>query len=342
MPVRVIFRGLILFQFEPGPDRGKLVALLINKPELTGGYDDASKPHKEHGRHEHDHSAEIQILSDEDAPGHDPKPVRLLPGVNVDILVPGDTQRPVTTSPGFDLHVPDLGTIIEKATDPIKGAGRGNPNTKLIQNVVTVDRGVARVKTVINWDQEGYPLSGNRAERGARPGAPVLLKFMGSTVRGHMASEIVVEIDDATAIQLESSDKGNKGLNGQRNGPRRPNHRVPIGTVEVLVTNYEFRREGPVAWGLDYQWLFETVGYRAAELPAEEFTRWSQFARAYDRPSFESETALLLGGTPTKPEGRPFPYIDSVDSLAHLQPLTDQYNPPVCGFGLTRILVPHT
>ena len=193
------------------------------------------------------------------------------------------------------------------------------------------------MKNVINWDEDGYPLSGDPTQRRRRPGAPVLLKFMGSSVRGHMASEVVIEIDDATTIELLSN-SNKKELKGPRKGPVNPNHGVPVDTVEVLVTNYEFRREGPVAWGLDYQWLFETVGYRAAELAGEEFNGWRAFASTYDRASFDSETRLLLSGTKT--EGRPFPYIASVDSLALLRPLTDDYNPPVCAFGKTGIGVP--
>jgi len=337
VPVRIIFRGLILFHL---PKNGPLVACLINKPDLTGGFDNASKVHKGHGPHEHDHSGEIQILSDEDAQGYDPKPVLLRPGVNVDIIVPGDGQKLVTTAPSFDNHVPELETIIAKATDVIRNAGREDPgNRKLIQNVVTVDRGVAHVKRVINWDEDGHPLSGNKAQRGGRPGAPVLLKFMGSTVRGHMASEVVVEIDDIAATEIELRSASEQKLRGKREGPKRPNHRVPLGTVEVLVTNYEFRRDGPVAWGLDYQWLFETVGYRATALGGDEFTAWSTFAQRYDKPSFDSETELLLGGS-TNPVGRPFPYIESVDSLTRLSPLSDDDNPPVCAFGKTKIPVP--
>jgi len=215
-------------------------------------------------------------------------------------------------------------------------AGRGNPNTRLIQNVITVDRGIARVKNVTDWDEEGYPLSGNRADRGQRPGSPVLVKFMGCNVRGHVASEVVIEIDKADEVELKTA-RGHP-LNGRRRGTSRPNHRVPQGTVEVLVTNYEFRREGPVAWGLDYQWLFETVGYRAAELGGAEFERWRVFATAYDSDSFESETALLLEGA-NHTVGRPFPYIESVESLSPLQPLADQYNPPVCLNGKTKLRV---
>lgn len=339
MPVRIIFRGLMLFHFPKAGEAnaGKLVACLINDSELTGGFENASIPHKQHGRHEHHHSAEIQVLDD----GRDPKPVLLPERADVDIVVLGDNQKPVSTAPSFDDHVPDLETIIAKGTDAIRDAGRRDADRKpeLIQNVVTVDRGVAHVKKVINWDEDGYPLSGKPADRRRRPGAPALLKFMGSTVRGHMASEVVVEIDDASSIELRSTDKKSKALNGRRKGPVRPNHRVPLDTVEVLVTNYEFRRDGPVAWGLDYQWLFEAVGYPAVPLGGDEFERWSAFARQYDPSSFENETLLLLGGQ-NNPVGRPFPYIESVDSLTLLRPLTDDDNPPVCAFGKTKITVP--
>jgi hypothetical protein len=108
--------------------------------------------------------------------------------------------------------------------------------------------------------------------------------------------------------------------------------------VEVLVTNYEFRREEPVAWGLDYQWLFETAGYGTVDLAGPELNAWSIFASSYDRESYESERALLLEG-PDHTVGRPFPYIASVDSLTLLRPLTDDYNPPVCAFGKTKLKI---
>jgi hypothetical protein len=339
VPVRIIFRGLTLFQFpETGPNAGKLVVYLINKPELTGGFENASRPQRGHGRHEHDHSGEIQILSGE-GQGHDSKPVLLERGVNVDIVVPGTGDQPVSWSPSFERYVPNLDTVIANGTDAVRNAGRGDPNLGLIQNVVTVDRGVAHVKHVIDWDQERYPLSGNPDERGQRPGSPVLVTFMGSSIGGHMASEVIVEIDNADEVDLRS--KQEKKLNGRRKGTDQPNHRVPIGTVEVLVTNYEFRRDGPVAWGLDYQWLFETVGYRAAELAGQEFEDWSTFARRFDPESYESERALLLEG-PNRTVGRPFPYIASEGSLTPLQPLTDQHNPPVCASGYITITYTET
>jgi hypothetical protein len=322
-----------LFQLPDSP-QGKLVAYLINKPELTGGLAVSSKPQQGHGRHEHDHSAEIQILSGE-GEGHDPRPVLLEPNLNVDLVVTTGNKG-VTTAPSFDRHVPDCETIMANGIGAIKNVVRGTPNTKLIQNVVTVDAGVAHVKRVINWDEEGYPLSGNRADRGERPGAPALLKFMGSSIRGHMASEVVVEVD-AQEVTLKSKSK-DKRLNGKKKGSNSPNHRAPIGSVEVLVSNYEFRRDGPVAWGLDYQWLFETVGYPAADLSGPEFDAWSIFARSYDRESYESERALLLGGT-NHTEGRPFPYIPSVDSVTLLRPLSDDDNPPVCAFGKTTLKI---
>jgi len=336
VPVRIIFRGLILFQFpdtEP-PGGRRLVAYLINNPTLTGGLEHAAADHPGHGRHEHDHSAEIQILTG-DGPGHDPRPRLLSPGVDVDIIVDG--VKNVERTRSFDRHVPDLGTIIANGTAAVRNAGRGQPNTDLIQNVISVDRGIVRVKKVTEWDEEGHPLSGNPNDRGERPGSHVLVKFMGSTSRGHMASEVIVEIDDANEVTLRS--RQDPQWNGRRRGTNRPNHRVPPDTVEILVTNYEFRRERPVAWGLDYQWLFETVGYRAAELGGAEFQAWRGFARTYDRASFDSETELLLSG-PNHTVGRPFPYIESVGSLAPLQPLADQHNPPVCLHGITSIIIP--
>jgi hypothetical protein len=298
--VRIMFRGLILFEFPTdGPNAGKFVAYLINNAKLTGGLAKALAAPKAHGPHEHHHSGEIQVIDDGQG-GHDPKPVMLDPGENVNIVVAG--QKLVSAAASFNRHVPDLEAVVARGTGAIRNLKRGKPKHELIQNIVTVDRGVAHVKNVTDWDEEGYPLSGNPADRGQRPGSPVLVKFMGSDVRGHVASEVVVEIEDATEVELEIK-KGHP-LHGRRRGSNRPNHRVPTGTVEVVVTNYEFRREEPVAWGLDYQWLFETVGYPTTDLAGPEFERWREFATRYDAASFRSETDVLLEG-PRRTEGAP-------------------------------------
>lgn len=323
MPVRIVFRGLMIFQIpETGANAGKLVAYLINKP----GFADA----KRRG-HPHEHDAEIQILTG-DEPENDRGPKRLTRNAKLDILVPRD-KKGVKPGRSFYRHVPDLAEVIGKATPAIRDAGRDKPNPALIQNVVTVDGGLVRVKEVVGWDQGGYPLSelsGNRGEPGERAMSPALAKFMGSSVRGHMASEIVVDID-AEGVELQC-DHDNR-FRGPKNGSKDPKDpHLPAGTVEIVVQNYEPASEWPTPWGLDFQWLFEAAGYREANLAGDEFTAWVGSGRAYNRNLFDVERTLFFGADGTM--GRPFPYIESAASLTVLQPLTNAPNYWVCVFAL--------
>jgi hypothetical protein len=305
VPVRIVFEGLTLFQFpETGPHAGKLVAYLINDAESA-----KTRP-------EHDHDTEVLILTGEER-GNELVPKILTRDATLDITVPGPKGARPSTS--FRQHVPDLGAVIEKATPAIRNAGRRAPNIGLIQNMVTVDRGIVRVKDVTVWDQGGYPLSGDSAEIGERATSPVAVKFMGSTVRGHIASNVAVEID-AEEVQLVC-DHDNR-FNVPKRGSANPTdtHILP-GTVEIRITNYE-RAGKPTPWGLDFQWLFQAAGYNEADLGGTEFEAWVVAGRAYDSKLFDEEREMFLrDGT----VGRPFPYIESTDSLTLLHPLT---NPP--------------
>jgi hypothetical protein len=228
--------------------------------------------------------------------------------------------------------VPDLAAVIAKATPTIRNAGRGDPNRSLIQNVVTVDRGIVRVREVVAWDQGGYPLSGDPAERGQRAISPAVAKFMGSSVRGHLASEIVVDIDDAQDVELKC--EHDRKFHGRKKGSANPSDpHVPARTIEILVSNYEPASAKPTPWGLDFQWLFEAAGYHEAELGGPEFDAWVKSGYAYDQELFENERAMFLSGA-SRSIGRPFPYMESAGSLTPLQPLTNYPNWWVCVFAV--------
>jgi hypothetical protein len=310
VPVRIIFRGLMLFQIpESGANAGKLVAYLINDAEF------GASPK---GR-AHDHNAEIQILTGAE------RGAKLVPRIlkreaTLDIVIRG--PKGVSAGPSFDHHVPDLDAVIASATQAIKDAGRDAPNRDLIQNVVTVDRGIVRARDVVEWDQGGYPLSGNPAEVGELATSPAVAKFMGSSVRGHMASDVIVEIDDAQGVQFKSGH--DRRFNVRKRGVTAPTDpHMPARTVEILITNYERPGDKPTPWGLDFQWLFEAAGYNDADLAGPEFTTFVDAGRAYDPDLFDTERALFLGGEEGT-TGRPFPYLESADSLTPLQPLQSQ------------------
>ena len=320
MPVRIIFRGLMLFQIpDAGPNANKLVAFSINKPTppLAG----AGQEHA----HNHKHQTEIQILTGAE------KGTNLLgnfitPGATLDFIVPG--ANGVVPSPSLRNHIPDLAAIVEKATPAIRDAGRGDPNRDLIQNRITVNRGIVRARNVTTWDQGGhpYPLNGNRDAIGDQADLLAVLKFMGSRVEGHVATDVVVEIDvDSVELQCDHDNR----FRGPRRGSANPSDpHMPPGTVEILVTNFEPVTATPIPWGLDFQWLFEAAGYNEADLAGDEFEAWVNAGRAYNAELFDEERTMFFGPDGTR--GRPFPYLRSAADLTPLRPLTRPLNVYAC------------
>ena len=332
MPVRIIFRGLMLFQIpDAGPNANKLVAFPINKPILPGG----ARP-RQHA-HNHNHRTEIQILTGAEK-GTDLLGNFITPRATLDIIAPG--TKGVVPSPSLRNHIPDLAAIVEKATPAIRDAGRGDPDTKIIQNRITVDRGIVRARNVTTWDQGGhpYPLSGKRDEIGAQADLLAVLKFMGSSVEGHVATDVVVEIDvDSVELQCDHDKRFRGGRKGSDN-PSDPH--MPPRTVEILVTNFEPVTATPIPWGLDFQWLFEAAGYNEADLASSEFDEWVNTGRAYDSVLFDEERTMFFGADGTK--GRPFPYLRSAADLTPLQPLTRPLNVYACKGGLAPASPPIT
>jgi len=300
----------MLFQIpEAGPNAGKLVAYVVNHPTFGGG---SNAP-----GHVHDHKTLVQILTGEEK-GPDLVAKEIAHNATFDISVEG--PKGVYPSASFDQHIPDLGDVIAKATPAIKNAARGGLDRTFIQNVVTVDRGIVRAKDVTTWDQGGYPLSGNADEMGVRAPSPAIVKFMGSDVQGHMATEVVVEISDAEQVQLKSDHDSR--FNGLKKGSANPSYpNIPARTVEILISSYESPGAKPTPWGLDFQWLFQAAGYGAADLAGSEFTAWVEAGRGYDANLFDAERTAFFGAQGTI--GRPFPYIESADSLMPLEPLTN-------------------
>jgi hypothetical protein len=327
----------MLFRFpRAGEDNeGKFVALLIN-PALGGTARAAAKPSRRGPR---DHLGTIQIVRGADDDVLVPK---RLPA-RVDIAITGGP--PLTRAPSFDAHVANLETIISKGTKDVQSANqpKGQPKPELIQHVVTVDRGLVRVKDVMAWDEGGFPLEGGRGN-GNRASAPVLLSFVGSRVDGHMASEVIIEADDddVVEVQLRSSDKQDKDLNGPKTGGPKPGHRhVPPNAVEILVTNYEPPSNKPSAWGLDFQWLFETAGYNVADLSTDgRFNDWVTMGTRYNPDLLNEERRTMLQGPgDNNTIGQPFPFVSSTASITPLKPLASPRNPPVCPFATTDVQI---
>jgi hypothetical protein len=288
VPVRIFFRGLVLFRFpDKGDDAGKIVAELI------------SDPVKEPPRRDHHHDTEIQIFG---RPAH-AVPRNLPRGSRIDITV-NQALDPERT-PSFLAHVPTLSQVA-RAYDPALA-----PTLKRDENYVSsrvvINGGQIRAKSLVTWDIGSFPLDGS-PPAGAAPGSPAVLKFVRCDLVAHLANEVVVEFPDGTEATISRDTASQGNLNGTYRRIGAPNGLTSSDSVEILVNNYEYQRAKPTPWGLDFQWLFRRAGYNPVELEGQEFTNLQAFGRQYGpRPNslWDIDAGLLLEGT----RGLPFPYI---------------------------------
>ena len=358
MSVRIIFRGLILFRFPGGLEKpNQIVAHLINKRDLPQRRDKKDAQGPKEG-HEHYHEGLIQILTGD--PTEDMAPAPLRPLEDIDITV-NDGTGGVVIEESFLRHVPQLSDVIGRGKGEVRGLIKQQPDIPtrpdLIQNTITVNRGRVRVRNVVTWDQGGFPLS-QETQLGAVPASHARINFVGSEVSGFFASEFVVDIPDATGVTLktkfrEKDQKANEKLNRSPRARNDRNHRVRVGSVEILITNYEFQGGEAVPWGLDFQWLFEALGYAPVDLGgAAGLDDFAGAARRYDEAArrfaeaagrsyenlYENEVRMLLGRRPgaagDAPDsftvGLPFPYIPSPAALVSVRQGTDEESRPIC------------
>ena len=353
MPVRIIFRGLILFEIPEPNETGKIVAHLINKEKIPNRLDHMEDhgPHKApHGPHEHNHVGRIQVAAG-DGKADQPIPAGLLYKENITINVPGGEAGRVAQS--FYDHVPRLSDVMgNPSIDAVRAAAHANAsprlNRELVRNTITINQGTLRVRNAVTWDHGAFPLSGRRGQggagddRGRQAASHAALKFVGSNWQGHAASEFVVDVWEAHSVEVRT-DK-DKGFEKNAKATGRVSHRVPYGTVEVLITNYEVQEHIAVPWGLDFQWLFEAMGYPAADL-ADDFAAVERLGTTFDSEVFEHDRYLLLerNRDDRLTLGRPFPYVVSpqgVERLVRLNPnsvtplppltSTDEEDRPIC------------
>jgi hypothetical protein len=332
---------LVLFQFRK-IDQGanKLFAFLVTDPTtMPGGSPGHPKPGIPPGLN--DHEAEIQVVTGEDAKQLLPRGLRHR--ARIDITIPGPDG--VVPSRSYDDHVPKLAQLASKTTPPLQKVKppADNPlppnpepadrllNWHYIRNVITVNRGRLRVKDVVIWDEGGFPIGGNAAGVGALPATAAEVKFLGTGVSGHAANECVLEIPDTDIVDIESPE--HPEIDGIYRSVRRRNQRAQSGTTDILIRNYEYQREKPVPWGLDFQWVFAAAGYGTVNL-GPELDIFDRIGTDYDPDLHAEDRNSLLPGS----DGRPFPYIVGGDRLTRLKPLTDIDSRPVCvpgdgGFG---------
>ena len=322
MQVRIFFRGLILFQF---PGDGTLVAELISEPA-------GRKVKGKAVQGQDDHESQIQVITGEDVRQLLPHRLERLKGpARVDIKIP-ECAGNVKRANNFDACVPNIHELAKMANLPpnaLKPADRDS----YVRAVVTVNCGTLRVKEVVMWDASGYPLPKTKASD--RPTTPAEVRFCGTPIVGHAANECVLEVPETDIVDISSPDFPQ--LDGIYRSTRRRNQLAQASTTDILVHNYEYQRDRPVPWGLDFQWLAARLGYGEADLAAaidafEGAVRADPYADL-----LEQDLDSLL---PNRPKGRPFPYIESPKSLTTLAglrnekdkrtPLTDIESRPVC------------
>ena len=321
MPVTIHFRGLILFRF---PKEGGLIAEMIsnrtNEPKTAiqpRGPRVTPEPNPPHAHH---HQAEVQILSE----NGNMLPVHLGLDSRLDIVT--GTRATIDKTDSYLQHVPRLSTIVQRADR--KPLATNTRNRDYLRSTVTVDQGRIRVKDVVIWDASGFPLGG--AKTGETPARPAELKFMGCDLWGHMANQCSVDIDtDEIELRYDPGQgkPGDPNLSRPHRPLRSPNAYTSPGTIEILISNFEFERGTPVPWGLDFQWLFGRAGYAPVDLDGPEFARLDEFGKNYQGGKlWSADMHDLLNDSRS---GFPFPYLVHNPLLA-LRPLTQIDSRPVC------------
>lgn len=339
MPVRIIFRGLVLFRIEKeGWPEGRIVAQLIEDKSMSGAMPSSMSAHA--------HQAEIQILTGKQ--GQSLVPVPLARDVDVTFTAAGPEY--VSRAPSYSQYVPKLGDIAGQRftrTDPVM------QDPRFIRNLIFVNRGTIRAKDLVTWDAGGYPLDGS-AGTGTSVVAPVDVQFMFSDWAGAVASECIIDIEEATRLSVSSTDGvfTNPDLHAEPTASHDDQH-VPPDTVEILVTNLPPQRRKPVPWSVHYQWLFRAAGYTPGPIDPNEVAAFRNEARAYakirskidptapptDAFNFDAEDLPFLAG----PTALPFPYLamppvsgggsggGAVEAMS--VPATDPWNRPLCPQG---------
>jgi hypothetical protein len=345
VPVRIIFRGLILFNVDKeGEESGTITAKLIDGPEMFHhDMGEAASPHR--------HVGEMQIYPGEtpvpaveiqaEAPAHGDmhmdaggesassipfEYVILEPGANVNLTINSDqfVQRDDTYK---DL-CPKLHEIAKTAR--LERHGDKELKAKFVRNTVTINRGTIRVRDVVSWDA-GAPELGNHRRTGIN--APVGVSFIGSDTVGYVASECVIDILDADSVTID--DKEFRGIGV-------PSVHVAPNMVEILITNFAPQRTKPLPWSLHYRWMFEAAGYRARPLPKADLDRFEKAVAGYDEATLHAEKAMFLGADNGETIGLPFPYIDlnnrvvaSLTPTGSVPALTtaDPWDRPLCPLG---------
>jgi hypothetical protein len=293
MRARIIFRGLILFEFEKprteGGNRGTLTAWLISHPD-----DMESRMAQMH-----EHKPRIGVIA-RDATTSREFIVNGLPVPNGETriqLIGHDVDGGVVPTKGFDEHVPRLALL--------HGGAREGKSRLADCSRIVIPHGQIRPRDFVSWDSDGDPASA--------------VAFMGTTFQGFVANEAVVDVGDDA---IEGGD-ATHCLTVASKEWRFPNLLSPLSvgddfqdetdpnTVEILVTNFAPQRRRAVFWSLHYEWLFDVLGYgRTDYTGSQQFSDFESVAKSYDSAQWDDDRAAMR-------VGQPFPYI-----------ITDDIRPP--------------
>jgi hypothetical protein len=300
MRVRIIFRGLVLFEFEKprgtgGQERGALTARLVNDPNPMG---------PESNMHKHSPTVGIIGRTAPDGARHVVNGVPLPPAeTRFEMQSPEGIANGVTATTGFDNYVPRLKQMRELELTR-------KPSLDQFPRIV-IPHGTIRSRDLVSWDSEdGNP--------------PAAVAFMDTFHRGFVANEAVVDIGDDT--DFDEDDPARYLSIASRNYDL-PEQLWPLAkgdnyiqetdpnTVEILVTNFAPQRRRGVFWSLHYQWFFEVAGYATKDYTkTPQYQSFERVARAYDQLEWEADKDMVK-------LGHPFPFIIT-DDIEFPQPFT--------------------
>ena len=322
MPVRIIFRGLIVLKAEnEDEDSGTITARLIDMPRGAG-----MPAHAGHVAHKH--RAEIQIYTGQS----DAIDFREL-DANENLVLGLGGNTFVGREQSYLQYCPSIPRIA-KSAGVAASMGR---NDTFVSHTVTVNRGRMRVRDVVSWDASA-PELGNNAHPGGKH-APAKVTFLGSGVRGYVASECVIDVPDVDAVDINSSSQGTITASGVANS----SFRVPPNTVEVLITNFTTQLPSPLPWSLHYRWVFEAAGYQARALPDDEVNILRDIGQRFGKDAFDLDVGMFLQTVGAETHGLPCPYFDPDNALVSLDPIAyptapaligaDPWDRPLCPLG---------
>ena len=333
MRVRIIFRGLTLFEFakeadpgDPKHNRGTLTAHLVS-----------------HGTGAHVHRPKLQIygLTTSNGTQPEPAPARQF-NETVTMALKRRTSPPagVSVATSFLDYVPDLNLLSPRAKRS------GDIDMGFVEASVVLNEGTLRARDFVSWDWHGN--------------APVPVAYMGTSFRGFAASEAVVDIDDKSVVGdncfvIESNDSATNGewtpmvMGSETSDDVSPN------TVEVSITNFAHQRPHPLYWNMHYQWLFAAAGFEplldaATKEPlyakSEQYLALKKAAQDFDKTEWDHDFDDIVQRL-----GHPFPFIlDRLEPLAPIAEFREPYVPtghppfppgtghdprsrPICPFG---------